>query len=374
MRVFLGAVLALALAGGALADAPETSPRPLPRGAAAEVQAAAAPVAPRPRPWVPALDLALAAVGAGTAGLGAADRAGQAVVLPPQAVRPALTEVAEARRPLPVERASASGTLVGPRPAPRVLPGLAGDAAAPALRPRPRLVTLVRPANPARNVTVVQPATRLAILQSPRPAPRPENHQRRAVVLASGMVQTQPNPGAIIGRRGAVCGDPRITGQTISPIASRVQGCGVESPVKVTAVSGVRLSMAATIDCTTAVALADWVDGTVKPTVGRHGGGVAGLNVMGHYSCRPRNNQSGARISEHGRGRAIDIGAIILANGAQISVLNHWRDDRLGPLLKAMHRGACGRFGTVLGPQADRFHQNHFHLDTARHRSGSYCR
>ncbi|MCU0910485.1 MAG: extensin family protein [Rhodobacteraceae bacterium] len=379
MRALLGAALALALAGGALAEAPETSPRPAPRGAA-EAQAAVGPVQPRPRPWVPAVDLTLASAGAALAGQGAADRAGPAVVMPPQTVRPSLAEVAEARRPQPVERASASGSLVAPRPAPRILSAAPDPAAGPEAdpgpdqRPRPRLVTLVRPANPARNVAVVQPATRLAILQSPRPTPRPENHQRRAVVLASGMIQTQPNPGAIIGRRGAVCGDPRITGQTMAPIAGRVQGCGVEDPVKITAVSGVTLSMAATIDCPTAIALADWVDETVKPTVGQHGGGVAGLNVMGHYSCRPRNNQRGARISEHGRGRAIDIGAVILANGAQISVLNHWRDERLGPLLKAMHRGACGTFGTVLGPQADRFHQNHFHLDTARYRSGSYCR
>jgi len=39
-----------------------------------------------------------------------------------------------------------------------------------------------------------------------------------------------------------------------------------------------------------------------------------------------------------------------------------------------MHRAACGPFGTVLGPNADRFHQDHFHFDTARHRSGPYCR
>jgi hypothetical protein len=27
-----------------------------------------------------------------------------------------------------------------------------------------------------------------------------------------------------------------------------------------------------------------------------------------------------------------------------------------------------------LGPDADRYHQDHFHLDTASHRSGPYCR
>jgi hypothetical protein len=39
-----------------------------------------------------------------------------------------------------------------------------------------------------------------------------------------------------------------------------------------------------------------------------------------------------------------------------------------------MHKAACGPFGTVLGPNSNRFHQDHFHFDTARYRSGSYCR
>jgi hypothetical protein len=28
----------------------------------------------------------------------------------------------------------------------------------------------------------------------------------------------------------------------------------------------------------------------------------------------------------------------------------------------------------VLGPNANSFHRDHFHFDTARYRSGSYCR
>ena len=36
--------------------------------------------------------------------------------------------------------------------------------------------------------------------------------------------------------------------------------------------------------------------------------------------------------------------------------------------------GQWGGFGTVLGPESDQFHQDHFHFDTARHRGGPYCR
>ena len=363
----------LASAGVAAAEAPETSPRPVPRDAASSSVMAAAQ-------WL------AAGVGIGTRAQGeveVAPRKAEAApgataasgrVAPGAGVVRAATGTAELSGAL-AERVSTSGVMVSPRPLPRF------QAAEPALqpgarRPPPRpAAVVVRRRNPAREVEVVQPASGLAVLRSPRPAARPENLVRRGVVLAAaGAIPTQPGTGAITGRRGAVCGDRRLRGETIAPIAGRIQGCGVEAPVRLTEVAGVRLSTAATVDCVTAGALADWVEGTVKPTVGRLGGGVAGLEVFAHYACRTRNNQAGAKISEHGRGRAIDIGAIVLANGASIRVLEHWRDDQLGELLRAMHRGACGPFGTVLGPGADRFHQNHFHLDTARYRRGAFCR
>jgi hypothetical protein len=41
--------------------------------------------------------------------------------------------------------------------------------------------------------------------------------------------------------------------------------------------------------------------------------------------------------------------------------------------LRAIHGGACGEFGTVLGPEANDPHRNHFHLDLIPRRSSSYC-
>jgi hypothetical protein len=106
----------------------------------------------------------------------------------------------------------------------------------------------------------------------------------------------------------------------------------------------------------------------------KKGGGLKTLRVAAHYACRTRNNQKGARISEHGKGRAIDISAFKLADGTEVSVLKHWNTQRFSSAMRQMHKGACGPFGTVLGPNADRFHQDHFHFDTARYRSGSYCK
>ena len=171
-----------------------------------------------------------------------------------------------------------------------------------------------------------------------------------------------------------ICGDPAIRGTRIPVIEAKLPGCGLSSGVSVTSVSGVVLSQPARIDCDTATALNTWVDQSVAPAIGRRGGGVSSLQVVAHYACRTRNNLPGARVSEHGRGKAIDIAGFRLRNGEVISVLTGWNTRRDRPVLKKMHQGACGPFGTVLGPDADRFHRDHFHFDTADYRSGSYCR
>jgi hypothetical protein len=41
--------------------------------------------------------------------------------------------------------------------------------------------------------------------------------------------------------------------------------------------------------------------------------------------------------------------------------------------LRAVHKGACGDFSTVLGPEANNAHKDHFHLDLAPRRRGAYC-
>ncbi len=176
------------------------------------------------------------------------------------------------------------------------------------------------------------------------------------------------------GLQGSVCGNPNIRGEKISRIPAKLRGCGLDNGVKVTEVSGVALTQHAKIDCNTAKALNTWVERGVKPAVGRRGGGVKSLKVVAHYACRTRNNQKGAKVSEHGRGRAVDIAAINLKDGSSMTVLKGWRSAKNGPALKKMHKAACGPFGTVLGPNANRFHQDHFHFDTARYRSGTYCR
>ena len=41
--------------------------------------------------------------------------------------------------------------------------------------------------------------------------------------------------------------------------------------------------------------------------------------------------------------------------------------------LRRLHRGACATFGTVLGPDANEAHRNHFHFDLAPRKRSAFC-
>ncbi len=172
---------------------------------------------------------------------------------------------------------------------------------------------------------------------------------------------------------GSVCGDVALRGDVLGDVEGP-GGCGVRDAVRLREVQGITLSTPAVIECSTARALRTWAVMGLIPAVGDEGGGVASIRVVAHYACRTRNNQAGARLSEHASGRAIDIAGIGLRDGREITVLSGWNVGDDGRRLRQMWEAACGPFGTVLGPDADRFHRDHFHFDTAEYRSGSYCR
>lgn len=222
------------------------------------------------------------------------------------------------------------------------------------------------------------------VMASVRPAPRPERLERQVrraarnqssaseTLQSAAVVRPAPGAGAMASPRGSLCGISGLSGEMIAPIAGRIRGCGIAQPVRITAVDGVRLSQAATIDCDTARALHTWVRTGLKPAFGNTGGGITGMHVAAHYACRPRNNRPGAAISEHGRGKGIDIAGITFANGQSLSILRDYK-GRNGARLKAAHRAACGIFGTTLGPGSDGYHEDHLHFDSKSRRQ-AYCR
>ena len=89
------------------------------------------------------------------------------------------------------------------------------------------------------------------------------------------------------------------------------------------------------------------------------------------YECRPRNRIIGAKMSEHGKGNALDVRLFRLADGKSFDPTDMHADHALRDKLK---EGACRRFSTVLGPGSDGHHESHIHLDVAeRHGTSRFC-
>ena len=254
------------------------------------------------------------------------------------------------------------------------------DAPKTSIRPMPRPV-LAQPEVFAPAVAPVAEASSMPALARIRPLRRPiavaaavpdltpiaAPEKRRKGLLGLIAPRAKPIRQAAASRKGSVCGNPSIKGKTLPRITAKTKGCGIDEPVSVTSVDGARLSTPATIDCATAVALNTWVKQSLRPAFPTSE--VVGLTVVDSYSCRSRNNVRGAKISEHGRGKAIDIAAITFANGKDLTVSRNFKT------LRKAYKAGCGIFGTTLGPGSDGYHEDHMHFDTARHRgNGAYCR
>ena len=232
---------------------------------------------------------------------------------------------------------------------------------APVTMPKPRPPTLA----PAPQAPPVLAPVLNAVPATP-PKPRPAN-----LVASVATAPTAEAPAAKStrkkGKKGSVCGDNDIRGEALSAIPAKYKGCGLDEPVRVTMVSDVALNPAATISCDTAQALKTWVETGMRPAFGNRQ--VVELKVAASYICRTRNNVKGAKISEHGRGKAIDISGFVLSDGTLWTVAGNYNAT-----LRKAHKAACGIFGTTLGPGSDGYHEDHLHFDIAHYNSGSYCR
>jgi hypothetical protein len=268
---------------------------------------------------------------------------------------------------------------------------LFADAAA-ATAPEASLRPAGRPAGIAASPSPELDVSTLAGPELMRPQGRPMSEQTLAVAALGAVTLPDVGPGSSLRpslrpdtivqqalfkrrklRKTSVCGDIDIQGEPVGSVVGSLPGCGAKSAVRVSSVAGVRLSKKSVMTCDMAKSLNRWVERDVEKAFGRRNR-VVSLRVAAHYSCRTRNNRPGARISEHGKGKAIDISGFTLEDGETITVLEGWQKRRTRRKLRKIWKAACGPFGTVLGPDADRYHKDHFHLDVARHRGGAYCR
>lgn len=129
--------------------------------------------------------------------------------------------------------------------------------------------------------------------------------------------------------------------------------------------------------CAVKAGLIRWFDQRVQPAAtAAFGSKVAAVEHLGTNACRRIGGGDTGRWSEHATGNAIDIGAFVLADGRRISVLRDWSgaDPARRRFLRAVHLAACRDFGTVLGPDYNQAHRDHFHLDQANRGWGAFCR
>jgi len=146
--------------------------------------------------------------------------------------------------------------------------------------------------------------------------------------------------------------------------------CGTERPFELAAVADgrVRLKPTAMLRCPMIPQVERWVRESVIPAASYYmGADLVEISVAGSYSCRPMNHVSGAKLSEHGYANALDVSGFTFSNGRKITLKRGWKGDPAEQaFLRAVRRGGCEHFSTVLSPDYDRAHHDHFHLDLAR--------
>lgn len=119
------------------------------------------------------------------------------------------------------------------------------------------------------------------------------------------------------------------------------------------------------VTCPVAIALELWRRDSVAPAAREIlGSEIARIEHLGAYSCRRIYGRGEGNWSEHATGNAIDIAGFVLEDGRRISVLRDWAGE--GPeaaFLREVRSGACEAFATVLSPDYNAAHADHFHLD-----------
>lgn len=153
----------------------------------------------------------------------------------------------------------------------------------------------------------------------------------------------------------------RYTVQADSPASAT---CPLSNVVRVQD-APVRLSSSFLATCPVAVAFALFERHGLQPAAQRvFGQPVVQVDHLGSYACRNMYNRAEGRRSQHASANALDIAGFRLKDGQRIELQKDWNGE--GPkaqFLRQVHAGACESFNTVLGPDYNAAHHNHFHLD-----------
>lgn len=166
----------------------------------------------------------------------------------------------------------------------------------------------------------------------------------------------------------AVLGTAEMRFETLAD-RQTAPGCGFRNAVRVSRTQ-VQIGAPLQLSCRAAVSLALWEEHVLQAEAQRVlGAPVRSINHYGSYACRNVYGRAEGRRSEHATANALDIAGFVLTDGRRISVARDWPGDAdEARFLRAVHQGACLFFSGVLGPDYNRAHADHLHLDRGPYR------
>ncbi len=168
--------------------------------------------------------------------------------------------------------------------------------------------------------------------------------------------------------------DLKQAGVKFTPLPNQDHGGGCSSIDSVKLLDiGTPTSGLGAMTCPLARNFAAWAQYAVKPAAQKYfGQKVVKIETFGTYSCRNIYGGRSGRLSQHAYSNAIDVSGFVLADGRRIMLDGGWKGDKPSQdFLRALHKSACRRFGTVLSPDYNAAHYNHFHMDMS---GNGYCR
>ena len=139
--------------------------------------------------------------------------------------------------------------------------------------------------------------------------------------------------------------------------------CGIDPRVSLSRLGEVALAPVETT-CAVALRAAMWERHALRGAAIALGSPIVGLRHQGSYNCRPV--RGGRRPSSHATAGALDVRGVELGDGRRLDIAAGWGvAGAEGAFWRAARNGACAWFGTVLGPEYNALHADHFHLQSS---------
>lgn len=250
--------------------------------------------------------------------------------------------------PLPRERPAQTSAEAGvplPRERPAAMEASSSEPEASSSSAEPG--SSVEPDSSSSSASSSEPSS------EPPPPPKPRDYQVACPAVMAGEVSAKSLP-------------PMHEGQ-----------CGIQSPLSVEAVSAngrsIPLNAPVITDCGMATALPAWIAEVDSYLLAHDKTQIETINLSTNYACRNVDNAKTGNLSFHAFADALDVIGFTLKDGRTISIAPGYNGtpEQGREILHFARDAACTHFMTVLGPEADSFHQDNMHIDLACH--GKSC-